>query len=1243
LSGSKIHIDKSSYSTVSQRRLVTQANFGNLLLALLLCGAARAQSISVYPATVSSPIGGYPTCSSQIVGQNDKTATWSTTGGTIIGVNPSVANEPSIVALFTMTPGSYTLTATSNTGAMTAHCTVTFTAETTPVTTHPRMGGLTAAGMTALRAKAVSGNTLYNSGVYSIATNLYTGVNAIWNWSCGGGAGNTKTGQPTSDQSQSYELGGNYEAVAMFFAFMANVDPADGTYNWGCYARDLWNYYQNYWLSPDNSQYTAVSAPYRATDENYGLTGNHGSDNTTSLTMTPDWLLGAGFLGAGSGATLAPGSFLTASITGNATINTNTITSVSVTGGTPQVGLTITNANFPAGTLITNITGSTYTVSQVATASATASSMTVSGFLPSISAAGSGYSASGNVYWYMYGGGCATQGHYGNFESTGISGNNGIAYVAMGVAQTNSSGQVSGNVTPLTNATGCSTAPTIAVYSDQNSARSYLTMAGSMMINIAYTGVRAAVGGYNSSAQFDTASIYDFQGQRAMGNNYTHSKIMYLTAAALTFNDNTTDDPTLPQTSNTNTCNGSRPTVCSDGSVSNMHAFWGYLTEGMLYKDWAHLEDPNVTWQAYEAAYSNLPTEPMCDDSVNTINAPSRGPCFGDGREGQSSEGTSYGYSFYRLAEAMLSIHSAGYDDPILYGPQMSLGVSSFFDLHANADLEFLSYNFVASQPRYQTFFVGDIFNFPNPSTFEDNAWLMVYDASVGRTDRTATLEWPLVATSVGGPSAFYANLANSYGGDNSIPMFMALPSGDPSTSYPSDPRPTLPLVTYSANNQSVFARSAWDTTGPISPSNTGSPPASTQQVFFSRCANTRIDHEPGDCGRFDIESNAEYISKARAIAPEYNYYFSSAEHAGLFGLGANSAQTACLPDSGEEFIAPLCQGMTNWSAQSYTTESIVATYSNLFWQCTGNPCLSTDVPGTAGDWASVSSSATRGAGQIFHALQAGNATLIHSEMRNYVAFHVDETNLYCTTYVTAVGIGSIAPCPTAASRSLVYLRGSKQVVWYDRGAGASNSRDWVETTGPITISGNTASWPTQSGTQKAYMTTLLTGITMSDAGGYLTNANGYSGTPDWEAYSHVLEDLGTPSSAQVLNTLTWGATGFSYSTPNLVQSTAGQNYDCAEITVSQVCFMRAWPTMFTGTTVSVAGPVSTLYVSDTTPSTPYGIVGTGCTEPTVTSDVGGVLVLSGCSGNVTIGTASSTPPVQTFGAQQIFGGQVIQ
>ena len=109
--------------------------------------------------------------------------------------------------------------------------------------------------------------------------------------------------------------------------------------------------------------------------------------------------------------------------------------------------------------------------------------------------------------------------------------------------------------------------------------------------------------GYNSSSEFHDSNVFDLTGMRAMSNNYTESKLLILVGASLTFNDNATDDPALP-----NTCGATRYQVCPDFSAGSLHAYWNYFQGAALYDEWANLEDPNVSWQAYEAAYGNLPT-----------------------------------------------------------------------------------------------------------------------------------------------------------------------------------------------------------------------------------------------------------------------------------------------------------------------------------------------------------------------------------------------------------------------------------------------------------------------------------------------------------------------------------------------------------------------------------------------------------------------------------------------------------
>jgi hypothetical protein len=693
--------------------------------------------------------------------------------------------------------------------------------------------------------------------------------------------------------------------------------------------------------------------------------------------------------------------------------------------------------------------------------------------------------------------------------------------------------------------------------SDIATTRTYFALAAQEMINIQYTGSTAAVGSYNSPGELNTGSRWDFDGLRAMGNNYTHSKVMYLTAAALTFNDDTSDDPNL-----TNTCNATRYVVCPDGTAGSLHAYLTYLTGGMLYKDWAHMEDPSVTRPAFNAAFSNMPTVPTCENASTGGQV----PCLGDGRGGESSEGSWYGYSIYRLRLALLSIYSAGYGDPMVYGPQMSLDSSSWWDLRAMSDLQFLTYSYFTTHV-FSFFSTGDTLNlFRMPADFNTEAWMMEEDSEDGRTDRTSTLEWPLIYTSIGGTPGFYSNLNNDYGADNAIPLFVSLPVGDPTSTPIADPRVNFPTDLYNGGNQHVMVRSGWDAGGTQSPSvgNGG-----TNTVFSYYCANSRIDHEHETCGGFDVLSDGEFITKTRTVFNDYNMMLATAEHSNLAGYGNDPGQTVCT-------LANSC----------YEYQAVLGSDGN-------------------------------GGGQLWHGQQAGPVTLFHAELSGYVAAIVDTTALYNGS--ASLGWGSITGV-TAASRSLIYLRGANEIVYYDRGAGDANSkRVWMTTTGPITISNNTATWPTRSNSQRAYVTSLLpAGAALSDAGAYMTAENGNPNTTDWEPYSHLLIDAGNPAATQFLTVLQWGAASATNSNAVLVQSSAGQNFDGALIGSSLVMFMRNWPTAFTNVTYPASG-ATTQYVSDLTPNTTYSISGAGAPS-TATTDKAGVLVFSASgTGNITV------------------------
>jgi hypothetical protein len=561
--------------------------------------------------------------------------------------------------------------------------------------------------------------------------------------------------------------------------------------------------------------------------------------------------------------------------------------------------------------------------------------------------------------------------------------------------------------------------------SDQAQARSFLAfMAQTVLTSLSGDTWDPTLGHYNSPAEFSTGSVWDLTAMRAMGNNYTESKLLLLVAAGLTFNDTTTDDPDLP-----NTCNASQYEVCPDYTAGSLHAYWRYLVGAPLYLEWAHLEDPNVSWQAYQDFYGNLTDQPTCYNTDLQYHS-----CFGDGRGGEASEGSWYDYSLYRLRYAMNAIHTAGYDDPIAYGPQISLESSSWWDLKYVSDLEFLTgfgpYNGPSSTyggtPAYSYLSTGDSNTYYRmPADMWTESATLVADTYTGRTDRTNALTWGILNTAIGGPlgtldgcaqyCGFTSEMGNTYAQSLDEDLFIALPAGDPTASLPTDPRPSFPTDLYNGSfNQHIMARSPW---------------SSTDGTLFSYyCPNTLIDHEHEFCGRFDIFANNEYITKGRTEFTDYNNVMTTAPQQGIQAI-INSTGTDC-----------------------------------------------TDAEGCAyGD-------AFSDGGQMWHSYQAGLVSLLHEELPAYVAAIVDNTNEYNGSASQFGDYNDVQ----AASRSLLYLRGGNQVVFYDRSitGHAASKAIYQNTTGELTIAGKTASWPTRSNTQKVYFTSLLpSGATISNAG----------------------------------------------------------------------------------------------------------------------------------------------------------------
>ena len=930
---------------------------------LVLCLVSfplTAQKLYIYPKTAIAPRGTYQSVTAIITGASDKSVTWSASGGKIVGSNPCVVNEPCTIALYSAEAGKYALKATSNADhSISAISNITFSESPKPATSHPRLM-IDAAMLPQLRAKATSKNVMYQS-LRELARAAMERDKPLWNWTCNGGSG-----QVASDQSQSFK-----ENDAYLFALMSEIAPTQQERDqWGCHGHDVFMTMAGYVLGGQL---------------NLGA-GNHWADSAGAFTLTPDWLMGGGYISSGN---------------------------------------------------------------------------------------------------------------------------------------------------------------------DLNTIRKYLAKIAYAEINNIYNGTLAVIGSYNSPDQFQRASEWSATSMRAMGNNYTQSRVLYLIAASLTFDDDPTDDPPLA-----NTCKATRYQVCPDGTAGSLHAYWRYVSGGLLYKDWANMEDPNVVLQAYNAAFHNLPTAPMC---MTAWRKPI--PCLGGGRGGESSEGTSYGASLGRLRVAMNAAHTAGYDDPLLYGPQMSIGTMSYWDLRYVADLTLLTglSGVPSENSRWNFLTNGDsAYYFTYPSNYSTEASMLTATAYTSETDRFRGAEWLLANTAFGmadghaGKCQSYcginAELGNDYGSGATLDLFLALPGNIPVTNdSAADPRPSMPTEWYDAGNQHLVVRDGGWKIG-------------ANTIFSYYCTNTQIDHEHQFCGGFDLYSNGEYITKGRMEFNNYNDEMSTARN---------------------KNIPPLIQ------------------YPGQKW-CTPEP------------WCTFNQAATDG-GQFWHGYQAGLSTLYHAELPGYVAAIAEDHNAYNAGEPGYVHFNGI----TAASRSLIYLRGSNEMIYYDRGATGSNAWDkanYIVSTGAPTFNGNTASWSTRSGHQKVYWIQLQPGQAPALETIYKDN----DAQSDWEIYGRIKADAGKVPSATFLSVLEWGAASLTPARATLVTSSSGNGFDGALVGSSLVMFMRSWPAAFTGVTYPASGATKQ-YVSDLTPNTSYSISAAGA-PPTARTDAAGVLAFSAAgTGNITI------------------------
>ena len=329
-------------------------------------------------------------------------------------------------------------------------------------------------------------------------------------------------------------------------------------------------------------------------------------------------------------------------------------------------------------------------------------------------------------------------------------------------------------------------------------------------------------------------------------NNFGDSQ--YRTATMLGLVMDAKDDPSddgLPEHGATVLPSTERPqTLSLAGYAALSQGAWTYV-------HWAMAEDPGVVSKVLGVSPANL----------------------GEGQGGLSPEGSEYGGNYGYVAMGLLSLYTAGADDPT-HMPQLSFLSSSHWDLWVHGLL-----NTTSPVPRaeadgnyYETSQFGDdqFENVISPYYLKLLMPLGLYDSYTrANPARLNAIRWFAKHAQGGcgnGPHGdcgtssqyLYKRLVSNVGSNdfnNAVYLFLLLdPAATPnSATNPSgdvDPRPQYPTEFYAPGHHALGARVSWQ------------PDTSW---LMTHCHWTTIDHQRGTCGQTEFYRKGRWLIKAHA------------------------------------------------------------------------------------------------------------------------------------------------------------------------------------------------------------------------------------------------------------------------------------------------------------------------------------------------------------------------------------------
>lgn len=258
----------------------------------------------------------------------------------------------------------------------------------------------------------------------------------------------------------------------------------------------------------------------------------------------------------------------------------------------------------------------------------------------------------------------------------------------------------------------------------------------------------------------------------------------------------------------------------------------------------SYILDANGAWLYQTYAMMGEPSQVAQDYGIS-----GNGAGFGLASGGLPPEGMMYGESFGTLLGQLLALHTAGFDDTSITGPQAKLSSAPVWDRYVTAYLSSLTpvaaVNPAASYlgPLYYFACFGDVLEtYVTPDCMQPVALLGILQQKQGKTTNLNACKW-FATNAVQGTLQYNTSTPWTWGCMQSILYYMLL---DPSASAATDPRPSFPTYSFDSLTGRVMSRTDW---------------SANPNWFTYRASWESINHQHGDAGSFGLYRNGEWLT----------------------------------------------------------------------------------------------------------------------------------------------------------------------------------------------------------------------------------------------------------------------------------------------------------------------------------------------------------------------------------------------